>query len=60
MPRRLAFAMVSEDLAIRDLPFASEPFEWSMYWHRRHDASQDLGWLRSVFSEAVQGLGGSN
>lgn len=60
MPRRLAFAMVSEDLAIRDLPFASEPFEWSMYWHRRHDASQDLGWLRSVFSEAVQGLGDSN
>jgi len=60
MPRRLAFAMVSEDLAIRDLPFASEPFEWSMYWHRRHDASQDLGWLRSVFTEAVQGLGDSN
>jgi len=56
MPRRLAFAMVTEDLAIRDLPFASEPFEWSMYWHRRHDASQELNWLRSVFSDAAQGL----
>lgn len=54
MPRRLAFAMASEDLAIRDLPFASEPFEWSMYWHRRHDASQDLSWLRSIFTEAAQ------
>ena len=56
MPRRLAFAMVSEDLAIRDLPFASDPFEWSMYWHRRHDASQDLNWLRSIFVDAAQGL----
>jgi DNA-binding transcriptional LysR family regulator len=56
MPRRLAFAMVAEDLAIRDLPFASEPFEWSMYWHRRHDASQELGWLRSVFADAANRL----
>lgn len=56
MPRRLAFAMATEDLAIRELPFASEPFEWSMYWHRRHDGSQELGWLRSVFTEAAQGL----
>ncbi len=56
MPRRLAFAMVSEDLAIRDLPFASEPFEWSMYWHRRHDASQDLNWLRSIFVDATRSL----
>jgi len=50
----------SEDLAIRDLPFASDPFEWSMYWHRRHDASEDLIWLRSIVSEAAQGLADSN
>lgn len=56
MPRRLAFAMVAEDLAIRDLPFASDPFEWSMYWHRRHDATQDLNWLRSIFVDAARGL----
>ncbi|TFV49676.1 LysR family transcriptional regulator [Bradyrhizobium niftali] len=56
MPRRLAFAMVAEDLAIRDLPFASDPFEWSMYWHRRHDASQDLNWLRSIFVDATRSL----
>ena len=56
MPRRLAFSMVAEDLAIRDLPFASEPFEWSMYWHRRHDASPDLNWLRSIFVDAARGL----
>lgn len=57
MPRRLAFAMVAEDLAIRDLPFASDPFEWSMYWHRRHDASRDLNWLRSIFVDAARDLG---
>lgn len=60
MPRRLAFAMVAEDLVIRDLPFASDSFEWSMYWHRRHDASQDLIWLRSIFTEAAQRLADSD
>jgi DNA-binding transcriptional LysR family regulator len=51
MPQRLAAALTAggRRLAVRDLPFASEPFVWSLYWHRRHDRNPAIGWLRARF-----------
>ena len=57
MPRRLAQALASKSLAIRDLPFASHAFDWSMYWHRRHDGNPAVAWLRARLAHAAQALG---
>jgi DNA-binding transcriptional LysR family regulator len=57
MPRRLAHALASKSLAIRDLPFASRAFDWSMYWHRRHDGSPAIAWLRGRLAHVAQALG---
>ena len=57
MPRRLAQALASKSLAIRDLPFASHAFEWSMYWHRRHDGNPAIAWLRARLAHVAQALG---
>lgn len=56
MPRRLALALGRSSLSIRDLPFASDPFEWSMYWHKRHHGNQSLVWLRKTLSEIARAL----
>src|SRR5262245_4096735 len=57
MPHRLAQALASKSLAIRELPFASQSFDWSMYWHRRHDGNPAIAWLRARFTQAAQALG---
>jgi len=46
MPGRLAAALNDDGLLARDLPFESAPFDWMMYWHRRHDQSNANRWLR--------------
>ncbi|WP_375465336.1 LysR family transcriptional regulator [uncultured Methylobacterium sp.] len=46
MPGRLASAIAGDGLVARDLPFASAPFNWVLYWHRRHDENRAIGWLR--------------
>jgi DNA-binding transcriptional LysR family regulator len=51
MPGRLAAAIIGTDLVARDLPFASEPFDWTLYWHRRHDGNPANRWLRGRISE---------
>ena len=53
MPERLARALASPDLVARILPFASAPFEWSLYWHRRHDGNPAIQWLRRRITEAA-------
>jgi DNA-binding transcriptional LysR family regulator len=50
MPRRLALAIGDAALAVRDLPFKSAPFQWTMYWHRRHDGNPALAWLRQTLT----------
>lgn len=57
MPRRLAHALTSKSLAIRELPFASQAFDWSMYWHRRHDGNPAVAWLRAKLANVAQALG---
>ena len=52
MPALFATAISSEQLAVRELPFASEPFDWCLYWHRRHDDDPANRWLRQCIVEA--------
>jgi DNA-binding transcriptional LysR family regulator len=53
MPERLAVALASPNLVARVLPFASAPFEWSLYWHRRHDGNPAIQWLRRRITQAA-------
>ncbi|MCO5089534.1 LysR family transcriptional regulator [Bosea sp. (in: a-proteobacteria)] len=53
MPRRLALALGRSAMTIQELPFESDPFEWSMYWHRRHEGNQALVWLRQTLMDIV-------
>lgn len=52
MPALFATAIRNEQLAVRELPFASEPFDWCLYWHRRHDNDPAIRWLRQCIVEA--------
>ena len=53
MPGRLAEAIRGTSLVAREVPFASEPFEWRLYWHRRYDGSRSVEWLRAKIRRAA-------
>lgn len=55
MPERFA-ASISQDLLRKSLPFATEPFEWRLYRHRRHDGSQAVDWLCQQLRHVAAGL----
>lgn len=42
-----------EGLLLQELPFDSDHFNWSLYWHRRHDATPAQRWLRAKLFEAA-------
>ena len=44
MPERFAGA-IGGDLVTLEVPFASDPFEWRLYRHRRHDGNPAVNWL---------------
>ena len=44
---------ILEPRMARVLPFASAPFEWSLYWHRRHDGNPAIQWLRRRITQAA-------
>ena len=46
MPGHLAAALIDDELRMAELPFPSAPFDWRLYWHRRHDQSKANRWLR--------------
>lgn len=50
------FERAGTGLARRDLPFSSDIFSWSLYWHRRNDVAPAQRWLRAKFDETVAGL----
>jgi DNA-binding transcriptional LysR family regulator len=56
MPWRFARALRQQRLAIRELPLPSEPFEWSIYRHRRHDGDPALAWLGSQLAAAAEAI----
>ncbi len=56
MSDRLASAIGKNALVTRSLPFASDAYNWEMYWHRRHDGNPAISWLREKITEAAISL----
>lgn len=56
MPRLLARSLMDETLQMLDVPFASAPFTWTLYWHRRHDQEQASLWLRGLIQRVCAGI----
>jgi len=56
MPERFAAAIAGRALVFRDLPFASDSFDWTLYWHRRHEGNHAIGWLRGALRTVCQTL----
>jgi DNA-binding transcriptional LysR family regulator len=57
MPGLLATALMDDELRMFELPFDSAPFDWRMYWHRRHDQSPASRWIRQELREVCAALG---
>lgn len=53
MPERFARAVACDRLVQRELPLASPSFEWSAYWHRRHQGDRAIKWLIARLAEAA-------
>lgn len=56
MPAQLAAAVMDDGLRMHELPFKSAPFDWMMYWHRRHDQSNANIWLREQVRQVCAAL----
>lgn len=56
MPGRLAAALSTHGLTVRELPFVSAPFDWTLYWHRRHEGNRAIRWLRELITETFQAV----
>jgi len=56
MPGRLAAAIGGEILIAQELPFASALFNWTLYWHRRHEGNPANRWLRAHLSRVGKKL----
>lgn len=46
MPRLFALAITGGVLTMRDLPLPSDPFDWTIYWHRRNEGNDAIRWLK--------------
>lgn len=46
MSERAARQFVDSGTVMRPLPFPAGQFDWTMYWHRRHEHSRAHQWLR--------------
>jgi DNA-binding transcriptional LysR family regulator len=53
---KVARSFDSATLALLPLPFAAQSFDWSLYWHRRHDGNAAHRWLRNVTRETCGGI----
>ena len=56
MSERHALSLDDARLVIRELPLPMEPVTWSLYWHRRYDASNAHAWLRNCIVEVAEAL----
>ncbi|WP_181321503.1 hypothetical protein [Pandoraea apista] len=49
---KLAARFSPETIAVRSLPFPSEPFSWDIYWHCHNDNSASHQWMRDLVAGA--------
>jgi DNA-binding transcriptional LysR family regulator len=56
MPGRLAQSIMrqTKGLATVKLPFATENFAWTIYWHRRHDKRAAHKWFRELIASVAK------
>lgn len=45
--------LAGDGLSLHELPFDSAQFNWSLYWHRRNEATAAQRWLRAKLFEAA-------
>lgn len=57
MSERLATILPATGMVTRDLPFASPPIAWHVYWHRRNENSPAHDWLRGLLQDAAAAIG---
>jgi DNA-binding transcriptional LysR family regulator len=43
-------------LRLRAMPIGSNPFDWKMYWHLRHDAVPSQRWMRNLVAGVCANL----
>ena len=56
MPTSIAQRLVpAHGLAQFPVPLGGDPFEWSLYWHRRHSADPGHEWLRQAVRAETPG-----
>jgi DNA-binding transcriptional LysR family regulator len=48
MSERIARQFADHGVRYAELPFKSEPFFWTLYWHRRYDSSRAHTWIREL------------
>jgi len=54
--RRFAELFEGDGIVIRELPFESPSFDWTLYWHRRDDHGAAHRWMRGLVHEVCQEL----
>jgi DNA-binding transcriptional LysR family regulator len=53
---RAARTFEASGTVMRALPYASEQFAWTMYWHRRYEHSNAHKWLRAALTSSAKAL----
>lgn len=53
---KVARSFDSAALALLPLPFASQAFDWSLYWHRRYDNNKAHQWMRTLARETCSSI----
>jgi DNA-binding transcriptional LysR family regulator len=53
---RAAKTFVGEGTVMRPLPYTSEQFSWTMYWHRRYEHSGAHQWLRDALTASCKSI----
>jgi DNA-binding transcriptional LysR family regulator len=56
MPARLAqvVAAPAQGFLLRELPFETTAFHWTLYWHRRREGSAEHAWFRRLLVAAIR------
>ena len=53
---RVATTFLERGMVMRSLPYASEQFQWTMYWNRRFEHSRAHQWLRESIVASCEGM----